>query len=41
MVSHSAHPSLALCLQLGGWHSLNCARRTSTALSCAFREHGD
>jgi len=26
---------------MGGWDDPNCARRTSTFLSCAFRERGD
>jgi hypothetical protein len=28
-------------LEWGGWDDPNCARRTSTFLSCAFREQGD
>ena len=30
--SPTARPSWATCFRRGGWHSLNCARRTSTFL---------
>src|SRR6185503_16915469 len=38
----SADKAAASChLIRGGWDDPNCARRTSTFLSCAFREQGD
>ena len=35
-----ARPQRAVTFR-GGWDDPNCARRTSTFLSCAFREQGD